>query len=210
MKTNKLILVLALLVTHLMLGQYIDKMKEFTKINDALKNPEKVYRLNLSDQKVDWSNVDWSRFKNLEYINLKNDHLIEIPVGLTTLKSLKTIDLSGNDFQKLPESFSNLINLEEVFLNDEKNIDLPKTLKILAKLPNLKSLHLENDNLSSLPSEMLLFKNLEFLYLNQNKFIEIPKLEPLNHLKFLDLSNNKIKPEFQDLQNINFGFKINF
>lgn len=210
MKKINIIITLCILISQSILGQSEDKSKEFTKINEALKNPEKVYRLNLSNQEIKWSTIDWSKFKNLEYINLKNDHLKEIPVGLTKIKSLKTIDLSGNDFKKLPESFSNLINLEEVYLNDEKNIDLPKTLEVLAKLPNLKSLHLENDNLSSLPSEMLLFKNLEFLYLNENKFIEIPILEPLNHLKFLDLSNNKIKPEFQDLQNINFGFKINF
>lgn len=210
MNRMNFIVTMLLAFSFALVGQSFDKNKEFTTISEALKNPEKVYRLNLSNQDIKLANEDWSKFVNLEYIKLNNDHLIEIPSGITTIKSLKSIDLSGNDFKKLPESFSNLTNLEEVFLNDEKNIDLPKTLEILAKLPKLKSLHLENDNLSSLPSEILLLKNLEFLYLNQNKFKEIPRLEPLNHLKFLDLSNNKIKPEFQDIQNINFGFKIHF
>jgi Leucine-rich repeat (LRR) protein len=46
--------------------------------------------------------VDWSKFINLEYLSLKNDHLKEIPSGITKNKTLKSIDLSGNDFAILP------------------------------------------------------------------------------------------------------------
>lgn len=184
--------------------------REFTSVKEALKNPEKVFRLDLSNQEVNLSNEEWSTFVNLESLKLKNDHLKEIPLGITNLKSLKSIDLSGNDFKTLPTEFSNLLNLEELLLNDEKNIDLPKSLSVLAKLPKLKSLHLENDNLSSLPAELLLFEKLELLNLRKNFFKEIPNLEGLNHLQYLDLKNNNIKSELQDIQNINFGVKINF
>ena len=87
------------------------KQNEITNIQEALKEPEKVFRLNLSNQDIKISNEDWSKFINLEYLNLKNDHLKEIPLAITKIKSLKTIDLSGNDFTNLPESFSNLTNL---------------------------------------------------------------------------------------------------
>ena len=90
MKKINIIITLCILISQSILGQSEDKSKEFTKINEALKNPEKVYRLNLSNQEIKWSTIDWSKFKNLEYINLKNDHLKEIPVGLTKIKSLKT------------------------------------------------------------------------------------------------------------------------
>lgn len=196
--------------SSLSFAQINDKEKEYTSMREALINPEKVYRLNLSNQDISLSSEQWSQFVNLEYLNLKNDHLKEIPLAITKIKSLKTIDLSGNDFSKLPADFSNLVNLEEIFLNDEKNMNLPKTLSILSKLPKLKTLHLENDNLSKLPSEILLFKNLENLYLNQNNFKKIPEIQTLDHLKYLDLRDNKIKPELQDMKNLNFGFKINF
>lgn len=209
---KKILFTLALLVvlSNSSLAQNNDKEKEFTTLKEALISPEKVFRLNLSNQEINISSEQWSSFVNLEYLNLKGDHLQEIPIAITQLKSLKTIDLSGNDFTFLPKEFSNLTNLEEVFLNDEKNMNLPKTLSILSKLPKLKSLHLENDNLSALPSEVLRFKKLESLYLNNNKFKEIPKLDALNHLKYLDLKDNNIKPELQDMKNLNFGFIINF
>jgi Leucine-rich repeat (LRR) protein len=69
--------------------------------------------------------VDWSKFINLEYLSLKNDHLKEIQVVLK-IKTLKSIDLSGNDFAILPSDFSNLKLLEEIRLNDESRMDLPK------------------------------------------------------------------------------------
>lgn len=97
-----------------------------------------------------------------------------------------------------------------MYLNDEKYINLPKTLTVLTKLPKLKALHLENDNLKDLPSEILQFKNLEALYLNQNHFKEIPKIEALDHLNYLDLKDNDINVELLDMKNLNFGFKINF
>jgi Leucine-rich repeat (LRR) protein len=184
--------------------------KEFNNLSDALKNPEQVTFLNLSNQTEAIPNSVWEQFINLEYLSLKNDHLKQIPVELSKLKKLKTLDLSGNDFKTLPAEFIQLQNLEELYLNDEKNMNLPKTIEILSKLPKLKSLHLENDNLSSLPKEIVNFKNLEYLYLNDNKFKEIPKIESLDHLKYLDLKNNNIQPELQDMKNLNFGFKINF
>ena len=121
--------------SSLSFAQINDKEKEYTSMREALINPEKVYRLNLSNQDISLSSEQWSRFVNLEYLNLKNDHLKEIPLEITKIKSLKTIDLSGNDFSKLPDAFSNLVNLEEIYLNDEKNMNLPKTLSILSKLP---------------------------------------------------------------------------
>ena len=126
------------------------------------------------------------------------------------LKNLKVINLNGNDFRKLPLEFSNLTNLEELYLNNEKYIDLPKTLTVLSKLPKLTSLHLENDNLKKLPIEILELENLENLYLNHNKLEEIPKIKTLDHLKYLDLNDNKIDPKLLDMRNLNFGFKINF
>jgi Leucine-rich repeat (LRR) protein len=205
--------VFANLVTLLIIGtssfsQNIETEKVYTNIDDALKNPEKVYKLNLSNQEVNLSNDQWKLFINLEYLNLKNDGLKQIPKEISNLKRLKVLDLSGNEFKELPIEFSNLYNLEELYLNDEKNLKLTETLNVLAKLPKLKSLHLENDNLEELPNEINKLKSLESLYLNENKFKSIPNLKPLDHLKFLDLRKNNVKPELLDQKNLNFGFKI--
>lgn len=185
--------------------------KEFNNIKDALKNPEQVVFLNLSNQTEILPNTIWEKFINLEYLSLKNDHLQQIPIEIANLRKLRVLDLSGNDFKTLPIEFIQLQNLEELYLNDEKNMNLPKTIEILSKLPKLKSLHLENDQLATLPNNMKKLEHLESLYLNQNQFMEIPKqIEGLKHLQYLDLNDNQIKPELQDVKNLNFGFEIKF
>jgi Leucine-rich repeat (LRR) protein len=210
MKTTILVVLLFITTNFLIAQNPPNKNKEYDNIEEAMKKPELVYKLDLSGQNINLETIDWSKFINIEYLNLKNDHLKKIPKGITKLTSLKVIDLSGNDFDILPSDFSKLTKLEEVYLNDEKNINLPKTLTILAKLPNLKSLHLENDKLKAVPSEILNFKNLENLYLANNELEAIPQIKPLNHLKYLDLKSNNIRPDLQDMKQLNFGFKINF
>ncbi|SHG09837.1 hypothetical protein SAMN05444396_104305 [Flavobacterium segetis] len=156
---TKLLLTILFLASNIIFAQTKTiRNKEFTNINEAMKKPEMVYILNLSNQDVNALEIEWSKFINIEYLNLRNDGLNIIPPAITKLKTLKIIDLSGNTFESLPSDFSNLTQLEEVFLNDRKDANLPKTLNILAKLPNLKSLHLENDGLKLIPDEILFFK----------------------------------------------------
>lgn len=186
--------------------------KEFNSLEEALRNPTKVYRLNLSNQKLKvLSDSIWEKFENLEYLSLKNDHLKEIPAGIGNLKKLKTLDLSGNDFKVLPKSFSRLKNLNEIYLNDEKEMDFNQSLVVIKGLPNLKIVHLENDNLKVIPESLMYLTQLETLYLNNNLFNKIPtELKELKNLKFIDLHDNRFKPNDPSLQNNGIGIKIRF
>ena len=69
--------------------------KEYTSLEEALKNPEKVYNLNLSNQNVSVPKEAWAKFTHLETLSFKNDHLKEIPFEIGLLKNLKMLDLSG-------------------------------------------------------------------------------------------------------------------
>lgn len=187
--------------------------KEFTSLEEALKNPEKVYNLNLSNQNISIPKEAWSKFVNLEILSFKNDHLKEIPEEIGFLKNLKVLDLSGNDFTSLPKSLSELDHLEELFLNDEKYLQFDKNKKTLHLPKNLRILHLEDDNLNNLPKEVYELKKLESLFLNHNNFIEVPKgLNGLKNLRELDFHDNKIPAQLKEVQyqNQNFGFKIIF
>ncbi len=189
----------------------ISDRKEYTSVIEALKNPSKVYRLDLSNQKVDITDSVWKKFSNLEYLSFKNDHLKQLPIGIGSLKKLKVLDLSGNDFTMLPPTFVNLNNLEELYLNNEKNFKLDKNILLLSKLINLKSLHLENDNLYKLPKSIYKLKKIESLYINDNHFKEIPvEIKGLKVLKYVDLHHNDFKSSINGLQKIPYGIKINF
>jgi Leucine-rich repeat (LRR) protein len=186
--------------------------KAFVSLEAALKNPIKVYRLDLSNQQFkSLPDSIWSKFENLEYLSLKNDHLREIPKGIGNLKNLRVLDLSGNDFKVLPQSFSRLSNLSEIYLNDEKRMNYSKTFDVIKNLPNLRVLHLENDYLKKIPKSLMNLQQIESLYLNNNLLNTFPKeLKDLRNLKYLDLHDNKFKFKNHELQNFGEGIKIRF
>jgi Leucine-rich repeat (LRR) protein len=211
MKCIVLIIVAFLLGNTQIIAQIenVPNSNKFFNLNDALLTPEKVISLDLSNQNLIWENIKWEVFTNLEYLSLKNDNLTTIPDGIMRLSKLKSLDLSGNYFKTLPKTMKGLSRLEVLFLNDEKEFDLENSINVLSDLPNLKELHLENDNLKTLPKKFDKLKQLESLYLTNNKFIELPKpVMSLKHLQYLDLRKNNIDSNLQDLQNLNFGFKI--
>lgn len=185
---------------------------EFTSLEEALKNPEKVYRLNLSNQNLILQDIAWSRFTNLTYLSFKNDHLKEIPKEIGNLPHLKILDLSGNDFKILPESIGNLRELEELYLNDDKYLDIDNNMSTLSHLPRLKILHLENNHLKGVPKNIKRLKQLEMLYLNDNDFISFPReVTGLKKLKYLDLKNNQLPQNTYEFhRNIDYGFKVKF
>ncbi len=185
---------------------------EYTSLDEALKNPEIVYRLNLSNKNSMMQNVNWAKFENLQYLSLKNDHLKEIPGEIAFLRNLKVLDLSGNDFKILPKSLSNLTKLEELFLNDEKHFKVATAIRTLSLLPSLKILHLENDHLKRLPKNIGSLAHLEMLYLNENDFNSVPaEIKGLRNLKYLYIRDNRISPDsHQNIQNQNYGIKIKF
>ncbi len=202
---------LGITITAQIESDSLQTFKEYNSIEEALENPEKVYRLNLSNQDITIPNETWLKFKNLEYLSLKNDHLKEIPKAIGLLENLKILDLSGNDFNVLPKTFSRLQNLQELFLNDETNFSLDQNINILKPLANLRILHLENDALVTLPKNFRQLNQLELLYLNNNNLGEIPfEIYGLKKLKYLDIHNNKLNLPSQYLQDPIIGLKIKF
>ena len=188
----------------------VPNSNKFSNLTEALQNTEKVISLDLSNQTVLLKDINWEVFINLEYLSLKNDHLTSIPEGIAKLTKLKILDLSGNDFKTLPNTLKGLSKLEVLYLNDEKDFDLKQNMDIISNMTSLRELHLENNNLKALPNKIEKLKNLELLNLNNNKFIELPKqVMSLEHLQYLDLKDNNINPNIPELNNVNFGFKIN-
>ena len=160
---------------------------------------QEYVELQIAGEDLDFSLDALKKFKNVEYLSLKDDHLEQLPMELFELRQLKVLDLSGNDFSQLPEEFARLDNLEELYLNNEKRLDLTQTIDVLSRMPNLKSLHLEGDQINEFPENIFKLDQLEKLYLNDNELEQIPQgIEQMNQLKYLDLQSNPIPRSIQN------------
>ena len=61
-------MILGIFFCENILAQVVEK--EYTSLNDALKNPDAVTRLNLSNQTLEQNFEFLTKFKNLKYLNL--------------------------------------------------------------------------------------------------------------------------------------------
>lgn len=208
-----LVLVCFLLGSTFAYAQTIDSTqykKVYTDFNQALKEPLKVYRLNLNNMSIDSFPIDLSKFKNLEYLCLNSDQIEFIPREIEHLQKLRSLQLVGNDFKTLPPEFSELKNLEEIYFNVNKKMDFTQSVKVLSTMPKLTILHLDNDGLVALPDNLSTLTHLERLYLNDNKLTDVPKeINGLKNLKYLDIQHNQI-PQIKMSNYQNFGVRVKF
>lgn len=209
----KALLISFMLCSILVMGQTADSAKHkkvYTNYAEALKNPEKVYNLNLSDVPLDSFPIDLSKFKNLQYLCVSNDQIEFIPREIEHLQNLRGLELKGANLKTLPSEFSELKNLEEIYLNVNKKTDFTQNVNVLSTLPKLTSLHLENGDLVALPNNFSMLTHLENLYLNDNKLTDVPpQINGLTNLKYLDMQHNKVPP-IKMINYQNFGPRIKF
>ena len=185
--------------------------KEYTNLEDALKDPDKVFRLNLENQPNTAVLKQLSKFKNLEYLNLRHTEINELPKNINTLKNLKVLDLGDNNLSVLPKSFSDLKNLTELYLDHEKDLKLDEDFEILSRLQSLRILHLENNNITRLPKNLNKLNQIEQLYLNDNQLKEVPfEIKGLKNLKFVDIHHNPIIVPVDVIKKTYGGIKFNF
>lgn len=100
-------------------------------------------------------------------------------------KLLTSVDASVNPISKLPESFTQLINLEELYLNDTLLEFLPADL---GRLTKLRVLELRENHLKTLPKSMTRLTQLVRVDIGQNDFVDMVSERPhrdksiINHI----------------------------
>jgi len=187
--------------------------KWFTNLQDALSEPEKVYKLDLSGQDLDKIPTELSAFPNLDGLKLSHNHISEVGTELSENTRLEYLDLTGNQIVKI--NFDNLsnsgLNLTTLIIRENllENIDASiNQLKFLTHLDlggnfieaideevnlrYLKQLALDNNSIAELPEIVTTSKKLKSLNLSSNN-IEVFEVRVLENLTALNLSDNPLK-----------------
>lgn len=130
------------------MAKKIDKLVNLYKPDSVPQIPElektALYKLFESAGKdpKDYYNPDHNSLNNLGDIKVKNNHIISIyapafglkriPRSIVNLKSLRYLNLFGNEIKTIPKKIRDLNSLEELFLL--KNPLNKKSKKLLEKL----------------------------------------------------------------------------
>lgn len=149
----------------------LDTMQAFTSLEEALKNPEKVIKLELRKKKLKVFPAEILKLKNLQYLDLSKNDIKEIPAEISELKNLQYLSISKNSLEALPIQIGELENL--YYLNANQN-ELAVIPYQIGKLSKLKYLDLWSNNIENFPNELKDLKNLKVLDL---RVILIPDAE---------------------------------
>lgn len=127
------------------LAQTTDSLKVYRSYSEAMFQPEKVVRLDLSDLNCDFDTLNLTPFKNLKYLRFHHDHLTRIPKCVFAVKSIQVLDLSDNEITSIPKGITRLSHLRELNLSGNKGFELTRNAKFLKRLPELEQVQLTNE-----------------------------------------------------------------
>lgn len=159
---------------------FLNEMPIYTSLSEALKQPEKVFRLKLKLKKGSDSipeevfslynlrelrltgshlqtiNQNIGQLHELRFLYLNKNSILYLPESVGFLKKLKILDLSRNPLDRLPNSIGNLTQLEVLDAWETQLFVLPETIRAL--VDNLEILDLRQVPVT--PKEQLAMEQL--------------------------------------------------
>jgi len=141
---------------------------------------------------------------NLEFLDLSNNQITEIPPEIGQLTHLEILRLYGNEITEIPPELGQLTNLEYFYLSNNQITEIPPDLfgevskakpagQEIGQLINLETLYLHKNHITEIPPEIGQLTNLKDFSLSENKITVIPpEIGQLTNLNELYLRGNKI------------------
>lgn len=171
----------------------VNNYRVYRNLSAALQNPDSVYRLDLSKQKLKVIPEDVKKLPNLLELKITRNKLRELPEWIGNFPELRRLDLSYNKLVSVPASIGKLHNLQYLGLNRNLIETLPEET---GNLKNLVTLEMWDNELDYLPESMKNLRNLKVFELrgilfSQEEQQQISELLPETEIHFSPSCNCK-------------------
>ncbi len=155
----------------------LDSVRTFRSMERAMANPDQVYRLDLSGQKLK-ELPDLRVFKNLNALDLSKNRLRDFPAWLGEFTYMQELRIAQNKLQEFPEAICKYKHLKRLDLSRNALTGLPKCM---GGLKELTSLDVWSNDLADFPVQLAGMEALRFLDL-RNILFEVPAIERIEGL----------------------------
>ncbi|HQW40936.1 MAG: leucine-rich repeat domain-containing protein [Flavobacteriales bacterium] len=156
----------------------LDSMRTYRSLERALKEPDLVYRLDLSGQKLKVFPEEIFLLKNLNALDLSGNKLKELPARSGEFNYMQEFRASKNKLTKFPEAVCSWVNLKRLDLSRNALDSLPPCM---GRLKELMSMDLWDNDLAGFPDELSSMRALRFLDLRAIQFDE-PEMERIQSM----------------------------
>jgi len=155
----------------------------FEKINKKDLNSDSLTKLILDGNKI--SKIKFQRNSNIKSLDLSSNEFKRIPRSIRKLKNLEVLTITNNNIKRIPCFIKRMKNLKELDLTGN-NIKLSKSS--VKRLSNIEVILLIGNNLESLPDNIGDLKSAKKINLAKNNLSNLPasfaNLSELNHIIF--------------------------
>ena len=164
----------------------LDSTREFYSIESAMKEPDKVYRLQLTKKKLKEVPPEIRQLKNLNALDLGRNKLKELPEWLGELQYMQEFRAGQNKLQEMPPVVCQWTHLKRLDLHQNEITGL---LPCMGELKEVISLDLWSNDLGEFPEELkgmdgLRFMDLRVIQFDQKEMDAITELFPSTKIFF--------------------------
>ncbi|KAH8304627.1 hypothetical protein KR018_003722 [Drosophila ironensis] len=160
------------------------------QIKQHLETAQKTGILKISLQRLQEFPPQLKAYPNvLKTLDLSENRFERVPDELGHLTLLRHLNLSGNRLIELNEVVGELAKLEVLLLMHNQLVRLPKSL---ANCTHLKTVNLSNNQLKQFPVMFCGLKQLDVLDLSRNQITEVPPEVGGLYVTELNLNQNQI------------------
>jgi len=141
---------------------------------------------------LDYCNLDtipYFQHALIQELHVMGNGISTIPYHISTLKTLKVLNLACNNLTEISVEIGSLYNLTELYLEGNKISVIPPQIGNLSKL---RKFNLGQNNVSRIPKEISQCQDLEMLMIDFNPIGSLPQaIGQLKNLQYLSILNTK-------------------
>lgn len=199
--TNQILLLIAVLTSircisqdtetkNLLTPEQLDQKPYFFSLEEALENPDSVYRLGLTDEGLTEFPKEIFQFKNLQQLVISSNEISVIPERIRELSMLQQFSIGNNKLEKLPQGLFELKHLTTLVIAFNIIKELPDEI---GNLKVLDFLNVKNNHIEVIPSSIGELSKLKELILAANPIQTLPpEIGKLTSLEELNVSGFQI------------------
>jgi len=161
-------------------------------VPSIVSNLSNLTRLDFSNNFISGVSDAITTLNNLTHLLLRNNQISnnDLPKDMRGMRSLRTLNLSGNRLTHFPPQLLEITALRNLYLGANQ---ITEVTKEIYRLRRLRLLYLGGNRLSSLPPEIGDLPYMQVLLLSDNKLKRLPhSLCNLSRLECLHLHHNKL------------------
>jgi len=177
---------------HQKINQLLVTNNHLSTVPDIVSNLTNLTRLDFSNNSIKLVCDAITSLNSLTHLYLRNNIIADndLPKDMIGMRSLRTLNLSGNRLTCVPPQLLDISSLRNLFLGAN---NIKEVTSSINRLKRLRLLYLGGNDLKSLPREIGELPYMQILILSENNLKKLPlSLCNLSRLQCLHLNQNKL------------------